>query len=754
MLQRDLRFGRRGSVEIARGAVRAGVSIGMAVSGFGVWALVGGLLAGELAGTTLSWALVGFRPRLTLDAAIVRAIMGFGLAFIALKISDAIALDSDYLIVGHALGPTQLGYYTIAYRLPELALMSLYWIFGTVAFPLYSQARARDMDVLGLRAAARAAPDHDVQLPRRGAARAALARRDLRALRREVGAGDHADGADLADDRVDVDRVLLGRPLPGDGAPGTLLVINTPLTVLLVVVVHHRRALWHRRDRGQHLVMSFIAAGARLHARERDLRDEARASASRDVAGHLRDARRARRWPVRCGCSMPHGALSLVLLCVRASRARSARSIGARDAVTECAASSANCARARARERAAAVLRGAARGAVARLADEGADGHRRAAPRRRRARARDAQPRRRRTRALSFEVADVLSPPGRAALGDGAGARGGGRTDALPLDPPSRRSTRAAAPGARDPRLAGATSCTPTSSTPRRSCLPPRASPAVLRYARFTTSPCRWSRREAAQGAARGRVREPQRQRGLRLARIARELRAGYGGPRANWSVIENGVDLDLFTPERRRRRRSSACPEGAPRGDDRRGAALTQGSRVALAAWPRCSADPAGAHLLIVGERAEEAQTLREQAQALGIEDSVIFAGMRTDVATLIRASTLLALPSEHEALPTTLIEAAACGRAVVATRRRRRAGGGRRRRDGAARAVRRSRCSRGRASWRCCRTSPDVARWGRALAVLAEERFDAALWAERLAEVYARVRDRRAKSASAAAA
>lgn len=143
VLQRDLRFGRRATVEISRGLVRVVVSIVLAVLGLGVWSLVGGLLAGELTATSLSWFLVGFWPRLSLDRTALRALMGFGLLYIGLKVVDAIGVDSDYLVVGHRLGATQQGYYTMGYRFPEIALMSLYWIVGAVAFPIYSAARAR-----------------------------------------------------------------------------------------------------------------------------------------------------------------------------------------------------------------------------------------------------------------------------------------------------------------------------------------------------------------------------------------------------------------------------------------------------------------------------------------------------------------------------------------------------------------------------------------------------------------------------------
>lgn len=264
MLQRDMRFGRRGAVEVARGVVRAGVSIGMAVTGFGVWALVGGLLAGELTATASSWILVGLRPRLTIDRRVVRAIMGFGLTFIALKISDAIAIDSDYLVVGHALGPTQLGYYTIAYRLPELALTSLYWIFGTVAFPLYSQARARGHDVSGwvqLRALRLITV---FSFP--AAVLLALLAKDVIFVIFSAKWAPAVTPMILISLTTAVMSIGFssGDLFPAMGRPGALMVINMPLTVILVItyilVVHYGLVA----IAAAHVALSLVAQGARL----------------------------------------------------------------------------------------------------------------------------------------------------------------------------------------------------------------------------------------------------------------------------------------------------------------------------------------------------------------------------------------------------------------------------------------------------------------------------------------------------------
>jgi len=96
------------------GVVRAVVSIALAAAGAGAWAMVVGLLASELAATTLAWVLVPFRPTFRLERGAGRIMLRFGLVVLALKVVDAVSLDADYLIVGHRLGADALG----CYRLP------------------------------------------------------------------------------------------------------------------------------------------------------------------------------------------------------------------------------------------------------------------------------------------------------------------------------------------------------------------------------------------------------------------------------------------------------------------------------------------------------------------------------------------------------------------------------------------------------------------------------------------------------------
>lgn len=141
VLRRDLDFRRRTMVDVSRAVVRAGVSIPLALSGFGAWALVLGVIGGELTSSLLAWRVTRFRPTLAFDRAALRPLLGFGMTVLTTRLVAEVSANSDYLIVGRRLGPTELGYYTIAWRLPELLIDSVLWVFSTVAFPVYSQAR-------------------------------------------------------------------------------------------------------------------------------------------------------------------------------------------------------------------------------------------------------------------------------------------------------------------------------------------------------------------------------------------------------------------------------------------------------------------------------------------------------------------------------------------------------------------------------------------------------------------------------------
>lgn len=65
---------------------------------------------------------------------------------------------------------------------------------------------------------------------------------------------------------------------------------------------------------------------------------------------------------------------------------------------------------------------------------------------------------------------------------------------------------------------------------------------------------------------------------------------------------------------------------------------------------------------LLLVGEGIQM-QPCVEKAKSLGIQDKVLFLGVRSDIPDLLQAMDVFTLPSTHEGLPVTMVEAQAAG-------------------------------------------------------------------------------------------
>lgn len=208
-------------------------------------------------------------------------------------------------------------------------------------------------------------------------------------------------------------------------------------------------------------------------------------------------------------------------------------------------------------------------------------------------------------------------------------------------------------------------------------------------------------------------------------------------GDRSRWMVVHNGVDLARFRPEAASMPTDLGVPDGAPVATMVAALRPGKGHVAAIEAWSSVTASCPSARLLLVGSGPLE-PALRARASALGVADSIVFAGLRSDVDLILRASSVVVLPSESEALPTSLMEAAACGRPVVATP----VGGvGEVVSDGSTGLLVPVGDRRALAEALGGLLVRD-ARWhgmGAAARRIAEERFDRVAWARRLAVVYA---------------
>jgi len=148
---------------------------------------------------------------------------------------------------------------------------------------------------------------------------------------------------------------------------------------------------------------------------------------------------------------------------------------------------------------------------------------------------------------------------------------------------------------------------------------------------------------------------------------VAEDYRRHMGWPTIR--VLRNGVDLEEYSPGDAPHTGGGAWSGGGTRLLAVGRLHAQKGHGVLLEAAARCREDGLSLSLALVGEGPLRA-ALEERARRLGLEGQVRFLGRRDDVRDLLRAAEVFVFPSLYEAVGIALLEAMACGTAVVASR------------------------------------------------------------------------------------
>jgi len=141
------------------------------------------------------------------------------------------------------------------------------------------------------------------------------------------------------------------------------------------------------------------------------------------------------------------------------------------------------------------------------------------------------------------------------------------------------------------------------------------------------------------------------------------------GVPATKVEIIYNGVDLSKFldTDGSAIRNEFRISPDTPVIGTVGR-LTLQKGQRYLLEAVSQIREKFPQLQLLVVGDGPLKNE-LRDYAETLGIQKSVIFTGSRRDVPSLLAAMDIFVLPSLWEGLSISLIESMAAGKSVITT-------------------------------------------------------------------------------------
>ena len=138
LIEKRLEFRKRTIAQTADVVIRGGVGIGLALAGAGAYSLIGGYLAGTAALTISLWLLLKWRPSPRIRRADLGVLLRFGGGLTLLGLISVVVSNIDYVAIGRVLGATDLGFYTLGWRLPELMIVNLAVVAGLVLFPSFA----------------------------------------------------------------------------------------------------------------------------------------------------------------------------------------------------------------------------------------------------------------------------------------------------------------------------------------------------------------------------------------------------------------------------------------------------------------------------------------------------------------------------------------------------------------------------------------------------------------------------------------
>jgi O-antigen/teichoic acid export membrane protein len=117
LLQRGFRQGQRTLADQVNIWLGTGVTIALAWSGYGAMSLAIGRLVGGTAGAILLLAFAPESLRLGFSPAKARPLLKFGLPLAGVNLLSFAVASASQVVVGHMLGPVELGFYVLALNL-------------------------------------------------------------------------------------------------------------------------------------------------------------------------------------------------------------------------------------------------------------------------------------------------------------------------------------------------------------------------------------------------------------------------------------------------------------------------------------------------------------------------------------------------------------------------------------------------------------------------------------------------------------
>lgn len=138
LLERHMRYRVVAMLDISTALLGQTTAVGFAFSGMGVWSLVAGTLVAQATRIPLAFLFERWLPGFAFNVAKLKDLFSFGGYLLAFNFVNYLNRNLDKLIIGRALGASQLGYYDMAYQAMLKPLQNVSDTIGRPLFPALS----------------------------------------------------------------------------------------------------------------------------------------------------------------------------------------------------------------------------------------------------------------------------------------------------------------------------------------------------------------------------------------------------------------------------------------------------------------------------------------------------------------------------------------------------------------------------------------------------------------------------------------
>ena len=149
LLEKISRFRPLAIIESTAAFIGLGSAVWAAWAGWGVFSLVLQTLLMAFLTTAGLWIASHWRPSFRWEIREIRGLLGFSGNLVGFNVFNYFIRNADNLLIGRFLGASDLGYYSMAYRLMLWPLQNISSVVGRALFPVFSRLQANQGRLTG-----------------------------------------------------------------------------------------------------------------------------------------------------------------------------------------------------------------------------------------------------------------------------------------------------------------------------------------------------------------------------------------------------------------------------------------------------------------------------------------------------------------------------------------------------------------------------------------------------------------------------